>query len=129
MSKFTREDVEGLRNRQRNISFGRAAFLDDLADRIEAELEKAEEAEAMIGGRLEVALNAWGQGIMAFQEAMAETGIVGTTYPAIRRYLNNVVEPKVSFLVEAAEILGVSFLWLATGTRQTETVDQPPAGG
>ena len=82
-------------------------------------------AEMTLGERLEMGLVQWGGGVMAFTEAMALTGIRGATYPAIRRYLDDRTEPSLSFIKAAAQLLGVSFPWLATGYVEQKQGAQP----
>lgn len=72
-----------------------------------------------LGGRLERALDDWGEGIMAFVEAMKDelegTDVQGATYPAIKRYLDDEAVPSVRFLEAAARVLGVRPAWLVLG--------------
>jgi transcriptional regulator with XRE-family HTH domain len=67
------------------------------------------------GERLTQALESRRMGKRAFQRAMKQTGVRGSSYPAIDRYLRGQTEPSQSFLEHAAELLGVRLAWLASG--------------
>ena len=72
--------------------------------------------------RLRSALKLRQISIRRFQRIMANTDAYGTSYPAIHRYLGGEVEPSLSFLREAADILEVRHAWLMAG-------DGPMVGG
>ena len=72
-------------------------------------------------GRLKAEIESWGSK-RAFAEAMAETGVRGSTRTMIHRYLRGDPEPPPRVLRAAAEVLGVSPEYLIRGEGpRTET--------
>ena len=67
------------------------------------------------GGRLKSAMAAAGMSRRAFAAQVSATGATGSGYTTIFRYLSGEVPPPLDFVAAAATLVGVSFLWLATG--------------
>lgn len=82
-----------------------------------------------IGERLREAIELWPpegkqRGVRRFQREMEARAAVlasggqsllGVSYPSINSYLNGETVPSIEFLREAADLLGVQFVWLVTG--------------
>lgn len=87
------------------------------------------------GHRLRDAIRDWHGGeegieafVRALQERVAATGrkVPGANRAMVQRYLGNRATPSITFLAEAAELLGVRFEWLATGVGQRIASSFPP---
>jgi hypothetical protein len=79
------------------------------------------------GERLRVAIEQSGQSIRGLSRELEQRRIGGASYPAIDRYLKGKGEPDVTWLREAAAILGFNVEWLAAGTgpaRPGQTIER-----
>ena len=69
-----------------------------------------------LGQRLRDAVtNHAGISVREFHRRMAEREVPGSSYPNIHRYLADKAEPSLEFLRKAAELLEVTYEWLAVG--------------
>jgi transcriptional regulator with XRE-family HTH domain len=70
---------------------------------------------ASIASRLSLELDRAGMSKKAFWRALTDSKVLGTSYPAITRYLNGTTHPSADFVVAAAEVLQVTPGYLLTG--------------
>lgn len=68
-----------------------------------------------IAERLSRAVRNHSRSLSAFQQAMNDRNVPGTSIPAIYRYLRGEITPSVEFLTAAADVLGVRAAWLILG--------------
>ena len=69
-----------------------------------------------LGQRLRDAItNHAGISVRQFHRRMVEQKVSGSSYPTIHRYLADKAEPSLKFLRKAAEVLDVTYEWLAVG--------------
>ena len=68
-----------------------------------------------LGGRLAAAITEAGVTRKELGHMLKSRGVVGVSYPAMKRYLDNEVEPTLGFIRESAGVLNVSPSWLGFG--------------